>query len=63
MKKMFLIVIAILFVSFSNVSAQKVGKVSSESAHDISVERNRARTTANSQTWPGDRPMSDQQFS
>ena len=37
MKKMFLIVIAILFVSFSNVSAQKVGKVSSESAHDISV--------------------------
>ena len=34
---MFLIVIAILFVSFSNVSAQKVGKVSSESAHDISV--------------------------
>ena len=37
MKKMFLMVISVLLVSFSNISAQKVEKVSAQSAHDISV--------------------------
>jgi hypothetical protein len=37
MKKLFLIVIAILLVSFSNISAQTVGNVSVQSAKDVSA--------------------------